>query len=57
VELQVRLLELDLERGIDAQRRADWSTRLDSLAKVTFDRRERSALDAARRHLTDGSSS
>src|SRR3954449_3852009 len=35
VELQLRLLELDLERGIDARQRVDWSTRLDTLAKTT----------------------
>ena len=51
VELQLRLLELDEERGLDAARRADWATRLAALAKVTFDRRELDLIASARRRL------
>lgn len=51
VELQLRLLELDEERGLDAPRRADWSERLRVLAKVTHDRGEAALLDEARRRL------
>jgi len=51
VELQLRLLELDLERGLDAARTADWSTRLAALAKVTFDQREKAQLAEARARL------
>src|SRR5438045_2366469 len=51
VELQLRLLELDTERGLDASRRADWDSRLAALAKTTFDRRQLDLLAAARRRL------
>src|SRR4051812_47976650 len=51
VELQLRLLELDEERGLDSTRRADWNSRLAALAKTTFDRRELDLLAAARRRL------
>ena len=51
VELQLRLLELDEERGLDAQRRADWTERLRVLAKATHDREETALLAAARRRL------
>ena len=51
VELQLRLLELDVERGLDAARAADWSARLATLAKAAVDRRERQLLDAARRRV------
>jgi transcriptional regulator with XRE-family HTH domain len=45
VELQLRLLEHDRERGtLD---RADWLQRLRVLAKCTHDRAEQAALDAA----------
>jgi transcriptional regulator with XRE-family HTH domain len=54
VELQLRLLELDLERGLDAARTADWSTRLAALAKVTFDQREKAQLAEARARLRRG---
>jgi transcriptional regulator with XRE-family HTH domain len=51
VELQLRLLELDEERGLDAPRRADWAERLRVLAKVTHDRGELDLLADARRRL------
>ena len=51
VELQLRLLELDEERGLDKRRRADWAERLRVLAKVTHDRGETALLDAAKRRL------
>ena len=51
VELQLRLLALDTERGLDEARRADWDTRLAALAKVAFDRRELDLLTSARRRL------
>jgi transcriptional regulator with XRE-family HTH domain len=51
VELQLRLLELDLERGLDTARTADWSTRLAALAKVTYDQREKARLAEARARL------
>ncbi|HUP85334.1 MAG TPA: helix-turn-helix domain-containing protein [Acidimicrobiales bacterium] len=51
VELQLRLLELDEERGLDAARRADWSERLRVLAKVTHDREELGLLADARKRL------
>jgi transcriptional regulator with XRE-family HTH domain len=53
VELQLRLLELDEERGLDATRRADWSERLRILAKGTHDPEETALLDATRRRLTN----
>jgi transcriptional regulator with XRE-family HTH domain len=52
VELQLRLLELDEERGLDDARRRDWADRLRVLAKVTHDRGETELLDEARRRLT-----
>jgi transcriptional regulator with XRE-family HTH domain len=51
VELQLRLLDLDLERGLDDARRAEWIERLGALAAVTHDRRESEALADARRRL------
>ncbi|MEA3077379.1 MAG: hypothetical protein QOF60_2287 [Actinomycetota bacterium] len=51
VELQLRLLELDAERGLDAAGRAEWSERLRLLAKSTHDRRELDAIAAARTRL------
>jgi transcriptional regulator with XRE-family HTH domain len=51
VELQLRLLELDEERGLDDARRRDWADRLRVLAKVTHDRGETELLDKARRRL------
>jgi transcriptional regulator with XRE-family HTH domain len=54
VELQLRLLELDEERGLDPQRRADWAERLRVLAKVTHDREETALLADARRRLSSG---
>ncbi|HVF31786.1 MAG TPA: helix-turn-helix transcriptional regulator [Acidimicrobiales bacterium] len=53
VELQLRLLELDEERGLDPARRADWAERLRVLAKVTHDRGELDLLaDACARLAT-----
>lgn len=52
VELQLRLLDLDVERGLDAGRRAMWAERLRLLAKVTHDRREADTLATARRRLS-----
>jgi transcriptional regulator with XRE-family HTH domain len=52
VELQLRLLELDEERGLDGSRRADWADRLRVLAKVTHDRGELDLLAEARRRLS-----
>src|SRR5688500_10536142 len=54
VELQLRLLELDEERGLDASRRADWAERLRVLAKVTPDLGETSRLGEARKGLSAG---
>ena len=54
VELQLRLLELDVERGLDAARTAEWSTHLAALAKVTFDQREKAQLVEARARLRRG---
>ena len=51
VELQLRLLELDLERGLDDARRADWIERLRLLAKSTHDLRESELVADARRRL------
>src|SRR5437016_7990862 len=51
VELQLRLLELDEDRGLDAARRADWDSRLAAMAKITFDRAELDLLADARRRL------
>ena len=54
VELQLRLLELDVERGLDAHRRADWDERLRLLAKGAHDRREVADVEDARRRLSAG---
>ena len=54
VELQLRLLELDEERGLDPARRADWDERLRLLAKGAHDLRESAMLDDARRRLSSG---
>ncbi len=51
VELQLRLLELDEERGMDAVRRSTWVERLRVLGKETHDRREGELLAAARSRL------
>lgn len=51
VELQLRLLELDTDRGLDETRRAEWDDRLRLLAKATHDRRELDLLAAARAAL------
>src|SRR4051812_2870166 len=51
VELQLRLLELDRERGLDGPRRLEWLDRLAALAKSTFDRAEADLIDQARRSL------
>jgi transcriptional regulator with XRE-family HTH domain len=51
VELQLRLLALDEERGLDGPRRADWDERLRILAKVTHDGDETALLADARRRL------
>ena len=51
VELQLHLLDLDTERGIDETRRADWDARLRLLAKATHDRRELDLLAEARSRL------
>jgi hypothetical protein len=52
VELQLRLLALDAERGLDVGAREDWMQRLRILAKDVEDRREAraiaDALDALR---------
>ena len=52
VELQLRLLELDTERGLDDARRSEWDERLRLLAKGAHDRREVGAVDAARKRLS-----
>lgn len=46
-ELQLRLLALDVERGLDAAARAEWIESLRILAKETEDRRESEAIAAA----------
>lgn len=51
VELQLRLLALDTERGLDDRRRDEWRERLRVLAKGTHDRREGEMLAEARRRL------
>ncbi|HEX2850318.1 MAG TPA: helix-turn-helix transcriptional regulator [Acidimicrobiales bacterium] len=51
VELQLRLLDHDLERGLDAGGRDEWDERLRLLAKTSHDRREHEAIAAARAHL------
>lgn len=52
VELQLRLLAVDEERGLDDTRRREWDERLRLLAKATHDRRELDAVAGARRRLT-----
>lgn len=54
VELQLRLLDLDADRGLDDTRRADWIERLRVLAKETHDLRESELLADARRRLSSG---
>ena len=49
VELQLALFERDLERGELVT--AEWEARLGALRATTHDRRERAALDDARRRL------
>jgi transcriptional regulator with XRE-family HTH domain len=51
VELQLRLLDLDLERGLDDARRTEWGERLRLLAKATHDLRETELVADARRRL------
>ncbi len=51
VELQLRLLDHDLDRGLDGRGVAEWDERLRLLAKGAHDRRERDAVDAARARL------
>lgn len=51
VELQLRLLALDEERGLDDRRRAEWDERLGILAKESHDRREVESLAGARARL------
>ena len=52
VELQLRLLALDEERGLDDARRTEWIDRLRLLAKETHDLRETEAVATARRRLS-----
>lgn len=52
VELQLRLLEHDVERGLTPGLRAEWSERLRLLKKGSHDRREQDAVDAALRGLS-----
>ena len=52
VELQLRLLALDEERGLDGARRTEWIDRLRLLAKETHDLRETEAVADARRRLS-----
>lgn len=51
VELQLRLLERDVERGLTPALRAEWVDRLRVLRKESHDRRELDALDAAMAQL------
>lgn len=51
VELQLRLLALDEERGLDDRRRGEWDERLRILAKECHDRRELDTLAGARARL------
>ena len=53
VELQLRLLERDVERGLSATIRTEWRERLRVLAKAAHDPREQAALADARRRLRD----
>jgi transcriptional regulator with XRE-family HTH domain len=53
VELQLRLLDLDTERGLDPRRRADWLSRLSALLEMAHDQREQALLRAARARLSD----
>lgn len=54
VELQLRLLEQDEQRGLDAAARAEWDERLRLLAKASHDRREVATVADARRRLSSG---
>jgi len=54
VELQLRLLELDVERGLDDERRHVWAEQLRLLAKATHDRRESTELLDALARLRSG---
>ncbi len=54
VELQLRLLELEEERGMDANQRSAWVERLRLLGKETHDRREAEQLADVRRRLSSG---
>lgn len=51
VELQMKLLELDEERGLDRRRRADWVEKLRVLVKEALDPREAEAVVMALRRL------
>ena len=52
VELQLRLLELDTDRGLSPALRAEWTDRLRLLKKGAHDRREQDAVEAALRGLS-----
>ena len=54
VELQLRLLALDTERGLDERARNDWRERLRILAKGIEDRREAEAVREALAMLRRG---
>jgi transcriptional regulator with XRE-family HTH domain len=54
VELQLQLLALDVERGLDSRQRDDWLERLRLLGKTSHDRREADALGAAMDRLRRG---
>ncbi|HVM08612.1 MAG TPA: helix-turn-helix transcriptional regulator [Acidimicrobiales bacterium] len=47
VELQLRMLDADVERGLDESLRAGWTDRLRLLRKEAHDRREQALLDTA----------
>lgn len=54
VELQLQLLALDTERGLDERGRREWAERLRLLAKSVEDRREAEALKDALAALRAG---
>ena len=54
VELQLRLLDLDIERGLDPARRADWEERLRLLGKGAHDQREAAMVERAKKRLSSG---
>jgi len=53
VELQLRLLALDAERGLDDRARDDWEHRLRVLGKEAEDRREAGAVADALKALRE----